>query len=339
MAIALFIGTQVNGQTKTKQDQVVNQPVNAKTSDNDSVKVLVKTNTKNGDRTNVQVLVDSLVQAFTVNVDSLDDKVFKMIKIMNGDSVITKCWNDSLANVWLNKLENDTLFQFLPNRDKTLKILSDSLKQITVDLNFDSLFDPLKYNDMPMEWIGNLEDMDSLTQKHIQMNPDKLNKHLIFVSDDGEEVCIEKNGELVFINKNESIDTMDSRIEVTTNDKGQKVVVLQTRIVLDDLSADELTELNAQGIKTSKKEPEFDYIKFYPNPSSDAISIQFKMTKPEDTEVRICNMLGQEVFHDSMKNFSGDYNKTINLKEKGKGSYIMQISQGKRITTRKIIVE
>lgn len=337
LAIAMLVGHEVNGQTHVTQKKIIKKEVKATSTDDDSVKVIVKTITKTPDGKNIST--DSLLQAFKFIAEDDTDNPIKIIKIMHGDTIITECWSDSLANLWLEKFNDDSLFPDMKHIEKRIQVFSDSMMNMTFEFN--SLFDPLQFfgDSMNIEWTGNMPDLDSIITKHVKLNMNNLDKHLIFIGDDGKEIRIEKDGELVFINKEDGIDDMDSNIEVTVNKKGQKVILLQTRIVLDDLSDAEVKELKSQGIQTSKKEPEFDYIKFYPNPSDDAINIQFQMTKKADAEVKISNMLGQVIFNEELKDFSGEYNKAINLKDHGKGTYILQISQGKRITTRKIIVE
>jgi hypothetical protein len=218
-----------------------------------------------------------------------------------------------------------------------LGIHSDSMFNWTT--NFDSLVDPLNFETIEMEWFGEMKEIDSIMQQNFTFNEDETGNQMIFISDNGKEINIERNGEIVFINKNNKVDSIENEIMVTKNGDGKKVLVLQTHIQLDDLTESEKSDLKSKGIKTGVKEPEFDYLKFYPNPSKGTVNIQFSLAKPIDTEVRITNMLGKILFEEKLKDFSGEYNKSINLNEYSKGTYLLQIVQGKKAISRKIIVD
>ena len=50
-------------------------------------------------------------------------------------------------------------------------------------------------------------------------------------------------------------------------------------------------------------------------------------------------MIGQTVYEEKLKDFQGEYNQSVDVKQFGKGNYILQIIHGNRAVTRKIIVE
>lgn len=331
MLAALFIGNQLNAQTQPKS-QVKKQVKTSKSEGtSDSVVVVVKTLTHDG--TIISENTDSLIHALCPSISEYGEKKMHIIQIKNGDTVINRCFEEPMDLEWVKQLQSNTLFHSFPGT-----MNADSFKFWISE--FDSILDPQNNLSFDFEWTGDLEGLDTLMEKHIeyQLMGNSLDS-MIFLSIDGDKIRFEKGGEMVFLDKKEDIDEVESNIQVTRDDKGRKVIVLETRIVLDELSEQEKQELNSNGITTSKQEPEFDYIRFYPNPVDKLITVEFKLSKRMDCEVRIVNMLGQKIYEEKLKDFSGDYKSSIDLKKNGTGTYVLQILQGKKSISRKIIVK
>jgi len=207
--------------------------------------------------------------------------------------------------------------------------------------NFDLQFDPLNFDHFSM--VPPLpedfrQQLDSVLAQQYKNDMNDSGKRIIVIKDDGDHITLERNGEMVYIDKKADVDNVDSQVEYETNDKGQKVIVVKTRIVLQDVTPKEADQLKKQGIKTSNKEPEFDYLRFYPNPAESMINIEFKTAKPTDTKVLISDMLGKTLYEEKLKDFSGEYSKQVDLSQYGSGTYILQIIQGRKAITRKIMV-
>lgn len=348
--IVSFFSSYASAQNKQEDVQVIKVKKQMKTaSGDDSVKVIIKTIEINEETGEETVNIDSLVHILTNELGIDNGKQLKVIEIIDGDTTITHCWNDSLADIWIHKFEADEA-----NLDGKLKkhrvFISDSSMKLEykIDFEFDSLLDPLNKIDIhtlasedfvTIEELIETELENGETEKEIKIIMHHPDSNIIFINDDGKNIRIERKGEMVFINKEKNVKNVDSLLEVIEDEDGHKVIVVQTRIVLDELTEEETEGLKAQGLKTSKKEPEFDFVKFYPNPAKEGINLNFKLAEQGTTEVKISNMIGQVVFEEKMNNFEGEYNRNIGLKENGSGTYILQIIQGKRVISKKIIVE
>lgn len=77
---------------------------------------------------------------------------------------------------------------------------------------------------------------------------------------------------------------------------------------------------------------ELDNIKFYPNPAKN--KIQFSNTNAISTEIRIFNLLGKQVFHQS--NIS---EKTIDTSSFNKGIYLVKIDIDGKTKTQKLVIQ
>lgn len=76
----------------------------------------------------------------------------------------------------------------------------------------------------------------------------------------------------------------------------------------------------------------------YPNPTNGKLNIRFDQTEKVKTTIEVRDAAGKLVFEENLGNFSGAYEKEINLKENGAGTYIVTIQQGNDQQVEKIIV-
>ncbi|MCK9208616.1 MAG: T9SS type A sorting domain-containing protein [Salinivirgaceae bacterium] len=336
MIAALFLGSRLQAQTKPKVKVQKHVEAQAKSESSDSVIVIVKTITDDG--TQKKENIDSLVHALCPEHSGKGEKKMRIIHIENGDTVVNRCMEEPFDMEWVKAFENDSLFHRFHTTAFPGAMPKDSFN-VWIS-RFDSLLDPLNHMQFEFDWQGDVTGLDTLIEKHLEyrMNGNNLDS-MIFIGVDGENIRLERGGEMVFINKIDDIEDIDSNIQITSDENGRKVIVLQTRIVLDELTEQDKEDLKAKGITTSKQEPDFDYIKFYPNPSEQTVIIEFRLAKKANCEVRISNLLGQSVYEEKLNDFSGDYKSSVDLKKFGSGTYILQIVQGKKSISRKIIVE
>lgn len=76
----------------------------------------------------------------------------------------------------------------------------------------------------------------------------------------------------------------------------------------------------------------------YPNPASDVLGLSFYVLNKADCNVQIKNALGQVVYLDKQPDFSGHYNKSIDITSYQKGLYFISISSQGQEMTRKIVM-
>tara|TARA_B100002051_G_scaffold7050_1_gene5958 strand:- start:250 stop:1221 length:972 start_codon:yes stop_codon:yes gene_type:complete len=80
-------------------------------------------------------------------------------------------------------------------------------------------------------------------------------------------------------------------------------------------------------------------INIYPNPSSDIFNVTFEPAEAQTMTVRLVNMIGEEVYTDELIEFAGPYNKAIDLREKAKGVYFLEISTANGGINKKIVLQ
>ncbi len=83
----------------------------------------------------------------------------------------------------------------------------------------------------------------------------------------------------------------------------------------------------------------FNNLAIYPNPSRDVFNISFTSEEIQDLEVRVINLIGEELINESLEKFIGEYTKAINLANYTKGIYFLEISTNNGIINKKMILQ
>lgn len=75
----------------------------------------------------------------------------------------------------------------------------------------------------------------------------------------------------------------------------------------------------------------------YPNPATDAISLDLNFAKAQSIQINLLNIAGQVVYTEALNQTVGAYQQQIDLNEKAKGIYHLQIITNDGIINKKII--
>ena len=77
----------------------------------------------------------------------------------------------------------------------------------------------------------------------------------------------------------------------------------------------------------------------YPNPSRDMFNVTFTSEDVQDLEVRVINIIGEEIIKEDLQQFVGEYVKSINLNKYVKGVYFLEIETNNGIINKKLILQ
>ena len=77
----------------------------------------------------------------------------------------------------------------------------------------------------------------------------------------------------------------------------------------------------------------------YPNPSTGIFNISFNSEKPQNIKLHVKNILGEEIMSKTLIQYVGEYTHKIDLANKAKGIYLMQIETNNQIINTKLILE
>ena len=280
------------------------------------------------------------------------DKVkVKIVKIIDGDTTITEKIVDESE---LSKIDQEVkdvkgknvkVMMYVEKDGNKRSETKGDQKEQTITMNKSFSFDV----DSLMKTMKIEMNIDSLVNSVMNgfdftiVTDDKDGKN------DGEKkVIIKKSGKNVFSFSTDSLDMnfeqfdtdgdggKNSTIIITSpGDKdGKKVVVKTSVIVIDD--TDKSTQKKRSHGKNDQESK--DDLKFYPNPSDGKFTIEYDLKDKETALITVLDANGKQLFKDEIKG-GGKYSKTVDLGGKGKGVFILNLTQGKKSISKKIIIE
>ncbi|MBA3707047.1 MAG: T9SS type A sorting domain-containing protein, partial [Bacteroidetes bacterium] len=78
-------------------------------------------------------------------------------------------------------------------------------------------------------------------------------------------------------------------------------------------------------------------LNIFPNPNEGTFDLSFIANNMDDYTINIYNTLGQSIYKESLKNFSGNYSQKIDITSFGPGVYMMNLSNSKNQMIKKVI--
>jgi hypothetical protein len=134
---------------------------------------------------------------------------------------------------------------------------------------------------------------------------------------------------------------LDADVKVINCDKGQKMIIIKTKIKIDDL--------DEQDIQTLKKNDEInvtgngslivEQLDFYPNPNDGKFNLSFSLPDKGRTVIRMYDQNGKEVYNEILPDFKGKYSNNIDISGEAKGLYFLNIEQGNKSINKKLILQ
>jgi len=121
------------------------------------------------------------------------------------------------------------------------------------------------------------------------------------------------------------------------NKQVTKVVIVKTIKIIDPSTEDTKMLGKQTGVIDNKLA--IDQMKFFPNPSNGKFTLNFNLAAKGNTEVSILNLEGKTVYSEELKDFTGNYNKEIDISANPKGVYFIKIKQGAHAQLKKIVLE
>lgn len=118
------------------------------------------------------------------------------------------------------------------------------------------------------------------------------------------------------------------------NDRSDRVRTMDgKRIRITDVD----DEFGKRGRVDKKEALELEDLSIYPS-SSGKLRIRFNTPEEGELSINVSDLEGKDVFSRYFGSFSGRYSETIDLSGQQEGNYLLEIIQGKKKVTRKIII-
>jgi hypothetical protein len=89
-------------------------------------------------------------------------------------------------------------------------------------------------------------------------------------------------------------------------------------------------------IKNNLKPSELNY---YPNPNDGKFNLKFNLDQKGEVIVKVLDILGNEIYKETLLDFNGIYDNQLDLTGHEKGIYVLQVQQGRKALSRKILIE
>lgn len=260
------------------------------------------------------------------NVDSSQTKQIvhiKTMKIMNGDTIVNeKSWSgDGSIDLTDSLTRNDQAsfgFHFFnaPDEQFFMDFSSPAFSEMFKDFKFDDhhmifkQMEPLRFDIDSIIKEYNFNYSDSLVLPQID-------KHFFYKNFDHDSIINPKNNNRMF--GNDGIQ--------------QKNMVYKKKIIVEDL-----LKVNAESKMSRTKETDLT-VDIYPNPSDGYINVSFPLNGIRKNEISINDLNGKVMIKETIESSTGQYTRQFDLNFFEKGIYLLNIKQGKKMITKKIIIE
>ncbi|MBK9284078.1 MAG: T9SS type A sorting domain-containing protein [Sphingobacteriaceae bacterium] len=174
----------------------------------------------------------------------------------------------------------------------------------------------------------NAED-GSLTELHEEITDEKMKEEL-------EKVMKEMNLKSDENGKHKVV-IVKSTVDSDGKSEKRDVKIIMHKVNISDADEKEAGKAGITQLKDSQLE--VDQLSFYPNPNNGKFQLKFNLKSKGDLNVQVVDTQGKEMYKETLKQFTGDYNKTIDLGNDAKGVYFIKVQQGKQAQLKKIVVE
>ncbi|MBX0332479.1 T9SS type A sorting domain-containing protein [Pontibacter sp. HSC-14F20] len=245
------------------------------------------------------------VHVLTLSADSLSKEMVKRFKVIQGDSLLMGAG----PRVFMQRFP-DSAFVHFEEMGKAININPKEIERIIVSA-------------MPSQ-----ERIDSLMKLHENVN------FKVIVKDGQKKVYrIDRDG------KEEEVTGEEAGFHFAR--PGRAIFIVRKAKVEDVTKADK-EQLKATGAPVemkSREELKMEEIHFSPNPNNGRFNLKFSLKNKGTTVVRVMDDKGREVFVDTVENLTGTYERDIDLTPFGRGLYFLQLAQGDRYHTKKILVQ
>ena len=134
--------------------------------------------------------------------------------------------------------------------------------------------------------------------------------------------------------------TMNINIEEKNGEQFIEIKIKRTNSLNVTISEILKDDTSIEGIDYSlKNNLKPSQLNYYPNPNHGKFNLKFILDRKEQVTVKVMDISGREVYKETLMDFSGTYDNQLDLTGKEKGLYILQVSQKKKMLTRKILIE
>ncbi|TAE50364.1 MAG: T9SS C-terminal target domain-containing protein [Bacteroidetes bacterium] len=120
-----------------------------------------------------------------------------------------------------------------------------------------------------------------------------------------------------------------------------EVRVVNFGLRIEDLKEEDRDVLRKSGADVKKLDNGLavEQLNFYPNPSNGQFNLSFTSAEKGDLTLVIRDVQGREVYTHESKDFSGQFDQSLDLSTESKGVYFLTLTHKNKSMTRKLVLE
>ncbi len=148
-------------------------------------------------------------------------------------------------------------------------------------------------------------------------------------------VKAQKSGDLLKV----KLRRANNKIKVKGNLGERKVMNVMWKDCGENSTLEEEVEKeNIESWKPLSKILNIESASIYPNPSNGTFNLKFQLSEKLPISITVVDVSGKEVYTERVNDFDGFYDKEINVSEASNGVFFVNIAQGDKIFSEKIII-
>jgi len=112
------------------------------------------------------------------------------------------------------------------------------------------------------------------------------------------------------------------------------------------VAVEDLTQQEADDMKTRfnmdmapSNELRVNDLGLFPNPDQGAFRLQFELPEQGATSIRIFNAAGRSIYDYDLGSYSGPFSDEVDISQNGPGAYFLEITQGAKRLTKKVVLQ
>ena len=116
-------------------------------------------------------------------------------------------------------------------------------------------------------------------------------------------------------------------------------------ILIADFFAQDTGQLNDWAINICTEQPlsvndyEFEGFALFPNPNNGSFTVNLNSISQNPVTLEVFDIRGRSIYRNVYNNVSGQFSEEVNLNNVKSGMYLVNVTDGQRKVTKKIIVE
>ena len=111
----------------------------------------------------------------------------------------------------------------------------------------------------------------------------------------------------------------------------------QFSLRFDQISASDIESLGGGTEVKNADDLELQGLRFLPLGGRSVFELQFSVERVDDLSLTIYDREGKMVYYEMLGDFNGEYENVIDLNDRPSGNYYLQLSQGGKTFSRKVI--